>query len=160
MSDPRREDESDLAVGVGAAVRGLELPWLAVLADCARADALVGRPLVNFRDAEARALWAIAALLAPGTGTPGGAAVAAAVHFVDRALDMRFFAEALPVMRAGLADLEARARGLGATSFAVLDVARQAGLVRQLERTPFIATARELLATGADAARESHRSVA
>lgn len=146
-SEPPSEAPADPAHAAGPAWRGLQFPWLAVIARCAREDALASRALVNFGEPEASALRALAALLVPAAPDGGAHRVALAVHFVDRALDMRFFAEAWPRLRAGLADLDVRARVLGAAGFAALDASRQAAVLRQVERTPFVALLRDLFDT-------------
>ena len=161
-SPPRRDSEPGSA-GVGGLLDGLQFPWLGIIAGCARDDALAGRALVNFREDEARTLHALVSLIVPARGDADAARAAAGVHFVDRALDMRFFADAWPVLRAGLAGLDDRARTLGASAgFASLDAARQVAMLRQFERTTFVATLRELVAIsdGADAFDDERRSVA
>jgi hypothetical protein len=162
-SPPRRDSEPGSAAGVGGVLRGLHFPWLGIIAGCAREDALAGRALVNFREGEAHTLRALVPLLVPVRGDADPSRAAVAVHFVDRALDMRFFADAWPVLRTGLADLDDRARTLGASAgFASLDAARQVAMLRQFERTTFVATLRELVAIsdGADAFDDERRSVA
>jgi len=89
-----------------------------------------------------------------------GAEEAGAVYFVDRAFGLGYFAHDVPVVRAGLADLDARARAKGAASFAGLDDAAQIRLMKQVERTPFFATARTLVVIGtfADPAHGGNRN--
>jgi gluconate 2-dehydrogenase gamma chain len=127
----------------------LQLPWLGALAACAREDARDGAPFRTLTAAEARTMRAFAARILPSDdGTPG-AEEADAVRFVDRALGTPYFAAALPLVRAGLADLDARARRHGtADGFAALDPARQVTVMRRVERTPFFETARTLVVTG------------
>jgi hypothetical protein len=63
---------------------------------------------------------------------------------------MQFFAEAAPVVRGGLADLDARAQRIGShQGFASLTAARQDALLRDIEHTPFFAIARSLVIIGA-----------
>jgi hypothetical protein len=57
------------------------------------------------------------------------------VHFADGALGS-FFADQLPDIRLGLADLDQRARGMGGAPFAELDDEHQKTLLHELEPTP------------------------
>lgn len=125
----------------------LQLPWLGIVSACARDDARDGAPFTHLTAAEASALRAFAAQLIPSDDGPG-AEEAGAVYFVDRALGLGYFANDVPVVRAGLADLDARARAMGAASFAGLDGAAQIRLMKRVERTPFFATARTLVVMG------------
>ena len=92
---------------------------------------------------------AFAAQIIPSDdGTPG-AEEAGAVHFVDRALGMPLFAASVPVIRAGLADLDARTRATGGKDgFASLSPAQQIAIMRQIEQTPFFTAARNLVVIG------------
>ena len=91
---------------------------------------------------------AFAAQIIPSDQSLPGAEEAGAVHFIDRAFGKPFFADIVPVVRAGLADLDARARTLGERDFASLSPGRQVALMRQVERTPFFAAARMLVVVG------------
>jgi len=125
----------------------LELPWIGALTGCTD-DKRASGPLVRLTPAEANALRAFAAQIIPsGDGQPG-AVEAGAVEFVDRALGMAYFAELVPVMRAGLADLDTRARPLGARDFASLPNEQQVTTMREIEREPFFAAARTLVIIG------------
>jgi hypothetical protein len=141
----------------GAILAALNGPWLGVLVTCARADAAAGRALVNLTEAEGRTVRAVAGFLRPADRA--ATEVALAAHFVDRAFDMRFFADALPVVRAGLADLDARAWPLGARDgFASLAPAQQAAVLRDVRDGAFYATLRDLVdlaEASADPARTS-----
>ena len=87
-------------------------------------------------------------ILPSDDGTPG-ADEAGAVYFVDRAFGMSLFAEAVPVVRAGLAQLDVRAGAAGARGgFASLSSARQVAIMKEIEATPFFATARTLVVIG------------
>ena len=131
----------------------LEIPWLAALASCRRDD------FATLTLAEARAMRAFAAQIIPSDTSLPGADEAGAVHFIDRAFGKPFFADVVPVVRAGLADLDARARTLGERDFASLSPGRQVALMRQVERTPFFAAARMLVVIGtfADSAYGGNR---
>ena len=91
---------------------------------------------------------AFAAQIIPSDKSLPGADEAGAVHFIDRAFGKPFFADVVPVVRAGLADLDARARALGERDFASLSAGRQVAIMRQVEATPFFAAARMLVVVG------------
>jgi hypothetical protein len=62
---------------------------------------------------------------------------------------MPAFADAGPLLRRGLADLDRRARALGARDgFAALDPARQDAVIRTVEGTEFFEAARTLVVIG------------
>ena len=144
----RRDFLADSTRTATAGWLALQLPWIAGLASCARDDALKGAGLTALTPAEARAMRAFAARIIPSDdGTPG-AEEAGAVYFVDRAFGVPFFAESVPLIRAGLADLDARARAAEHKDFASLAVAQQAAIMRQIEREPFFAAARLLVVIG------------
>lgn len=127
----------------------LQLPWLGALASCAREDARKGAAPNALTLAEARAMRAFAAQIIPSDDGAPGAEEAGAVHFVDRAFDMPFFSESVPVVRAGLADLDVRARAVDAHSdFASLPHAQQLAVLRAVEHTPFFRAARTLVVIG------------
>ena len=91
---------------------------------------------------------AFAAQIIPSDKSLPGADEAGAVHFIDRAFGNPFFADVVPVVRAGLADLDARARALGERDFASVSPGRQEAILRQVERTPFFLAARMLVVIG------------
>jgi gluconate 2-dehydrogenase gamma chain len=126
----------------------LEIPWLAALASCGRDDASTADGFVALTPAEARAMRAFAAQIIPSDKSLPGADEAGAVHFIDRAFGKPFFADVVPVVRAGLADLDARARTLGERDFASLSAGRQVAIMRQVEATPFFVAARMLVVVG------------
>jgi len=105
---------------------------------------------------------AFAAQIIPSDKTLPGADEAGAVHFIDQAFGKPFFADVVPVVRAGLADLDARARSLGERDFASLSAGRQVAIMRQVEATPFFAAARMLVVVGtfADSAYGGNRQAA
>ena len=105
---------------------------------------------------------AFAAQIIPSDKTLPGADEAGAVHFIDRAFGKPFFADVVPVVRAGLADLDARARALDERDFASLSAGRQVAIMRQVEATPFFAAARMLVVVGtfADSAYGGNRQAA
>jgi hypothetical protein len=97
--------------------------------------------------AEARAMRAVATQLIPSDDGPG-AEEAGAVYFVDRVFGLGHFGHDVPIVRSGLADLDARARLLGAADFAALVDATQINVMKHLEHTTFFATARTLVIIG------------
>ena len=148
---PRRAFLADSTRTFAASWLGLRLPLLTTLAAaCARDDALEQESLTHLTPAEARTMREFAGRIIPSDdGTPG-ANEAGVVYFVDRALGMRFFADAAPVIGAGLADLDARGKRVGGRNgFASLDTSRQIEIMRDIEHTPFFAIARSLVIIGA-----------
>jgi gluconate 2-dehydrogenase gamma chain len=141
----RRDFLADLSRAAAAGGLALQLPWLAALASCARED----ESFTRLTPAEARAMRAFAAQIVPSDdGTPG-AEETGAVHFVDRALGLPLFADSVPLVRAGLADLDRRARAIGARDgFASLSAAKQVAMMRQIEHDPFFTAARNLVVIG------------
>jgi hypothetical protein len=130
---------------------GIRLPLLSTLAAaCAREDLRDTDALTHFSAAEARTMREFAAQIIPsGDGTPG-ATEAGVVYFADRAFGMGFFSEAVPVVRAGLADLDVRAKRVGGRNgFASLSADQQSEIIREIEHTPFFAIARSLVVIGA-----------
>ena len=135
--------------GATAGWLAFQLPWLAALAGCARDDARTGDAFTHLSAAEARTMRAFAAQIIPSDNDVPGADEAGAVHFVDRALGMPFFADDVPVIRAGLADLDARARSFDAHGgFASLAGAQQVSIMQRIESTPFFVAARMLVVVG------------
>ena len=145
----RRAFLADSTRAVSAGWLALQLPLLAALTGCARDDARRGEALAHLTSAEARTMRAFASQIIPSDdGTPG-AEEAGVVHFVDRAVGMPFFADAVPLLRAGLADLDASAKQTGGRNgFASLASKQQIALMREIETTPFFATARTLVVIG------------
>ena len=124
----------------------LQLPWVASLAACARDDASHRAPFYSFTPGEAQAMRELSARILPSDDGAPGAIEAGAVYFVDRALALPSFAESLPIVRAGLADLDTRARTGG--GFASLTPAQQIDIIKAVERTPFFRIARTLVVSG------------
>lgn len=127
----------------------ISLPALAALASCAREDVAAGGRWLQFTPAESRAMEAFAAQIIPSDGATPGAREAGAARFVDRALGTAFFAGSVPLIRAGLADLDSRARANGAVrAFAGLTPGQQVAIMRQVEHGDFFRTARTLVIIG------------
>jgi gluconate 2-dehydrogenase gamma chain len=132
-----------------AAWLSLSLPWLATLEGCTSDDAPNDGPYAGLTPAEIRAMEAFAAQIIPAVDGAPGAVELGAVRFVDRALGEPFFAASAPVVRAGLADLDARARALGGRrGFASLAAGPQAAILRQIEHGDFFKAARTLVLIG------------
>jgi hypothetical protein len=134
-------------VDAGRAVTSgwLALPLVAALADCARD----GATTTGLTPAEARTMRAFAAQILPADDDTPGADDMGAVQFIDRALRAPFFAANVPIIRAGLADLDRRARALdGSSDFATLGAAQQIEIMQQIEHEPFFAAARTLVVSG------------
>lgn len=150
VSTPRNRrdfviDSSRIAIAAWAA---LELPWLGAVTACGPGDEQAARSLVRLSPAEARTMRAFAAQIIPSEDGVPGAEEAGAIQFVDRALGMPSFVELAPVIRAGLADLDARARTLGRRDFASLSSEQQVTIMREIEAEPFFAAARLLVVIG------------
>jgi gluconate 2-dehydrogenase gamma chain len=147
----RRDFLAELTRTAAAAALALQLPLLATLAGCARDDT---EHFAHLTPAEARTMRALAAQIIPSEAGSPGAEEAGVVYFVDRALGEPFFADTVPVVRAGLADLDARARAAGARGgFSSLSDADQAAIVRRIANGPFFASARTLVLIGTFADR-------
>ena len=145
----RRDFLADTSRAATAGWLSLQLPWLAAIAGCARDDARKGNPFVTLTAAEGRTMRAFAAQIIPSDdGTPG-AEEAGAVYFVDRALGMPFFADRLPIIRAGLADLDAWSEVIGMRGgFASRSEAQQIAIIARIDHTPFFAAAHALVVIG------------
>jgi gluconate 2-dehydrogenase gamma chain len=138
-----------------------QLPLLASLSSCAREDAIQNKSFTSLTNAEGRAMRAFAAQIIPSDAESPGAEEAGAVYFIDRALALPFFAESVPIVRSGLADLDGRARLIeGTASFGSLGGNQQIAIMRQIEQTPFFSTARTLVVIGtfADPAHGGNRN--
>ena len=144
----RRLFLADTGRAVAGAGLARYLPWVGAFAACARDDAGRGASFQTFTAAEGRTFRAVAAQILPSDDGLPGAEEAGAAHFADRALGA-FFATKLPTIRAGLADLDDRARQTDAGArFAELSEERQLAVLRAVEHTPFFRDARMLVVTG------------
>lgn len=145
----RRSFLADASRGVIAGWVALNLPLVGSLASCAREDAKQQAEFNTLTPAEARAMRALAAQIIPTDNDGAGAEEAGAVYFIDRALAQAYFAESLPLIRAGLADLDERARAInGRWEFGSLPSSQQMTIIREIERQPFFAAARTLVVLG------------
>jgi gluconate 2-dehydrogenase gamma chain len=145
----RREFLADVSKAVSGGWLALQLPWLAALSGCEHRNAATDGDLARLSPAEARTMRAFAAQIIPsGDGSPG-AEEAGAVQFIDRALGMPLFADSVPLIHAGLAELDARARVADdRDTFAALTSAQQVALMRSMENDHFFAVARKLVVMG------------
>jgi len=92
---------------------------------------------------------AFAAQIIPSEHGLPGAEEAGSVYFIDRAMGIQPYAERLPELRRGIADLDVRARRRRpAAGFADLQPAEQIAVMREVENTPFFASARMLTIMG------------
>jgi gluconate 2-dehydrogenase gamma chain len=92
--------------------------------------------LETLTTAEATTLDAIAARLIPTDENGPGAAEARATRYIDRALGGAL-ADSREAYRAGLADVDARARASKGAPFAQLSAADQDAILTEMESTPF-----------------------
>jgi hypothetical protein len=123
-----------------------QLPVLTTLAGCT-SDA---ERFVRLTPAEVRTARAFAAQILPSETNSPGAEEAGVVHFIDRALGEPFFADMVPVIQAGLADLDARARAAGVhEGFSALSDAGQTAIMRRIANGAFFSSARTLVLIGA-----------
>lgn len=126
----------------------MNLPLIQALSACARDSAERGEPFHTFSGTEGEAMAAFARRILPSEDGPG-AEEAGAVHFVDQALASHF-ADALPLIRSGLADLDERARQApgDAETFAELSADEQVRIMEEVEDTPFFFMARMFTVMG------------
>ena len=143
----RRHFLADATRTVASGWLTLHLPWIATLAGCARDDARA--TFTSLTATEARAWRAFATQIIPPDDDTPGADDMGAVQFVDHALGQPSFAASVPVIQAGLADLDVRARSMDASGdFASLGAAQQIAIMRQIEDDPFFSVARTLVVIG------------
>jgi gluconate 2-dehydrogenase gamma chain len=143
----RREFVASSAGAVGGGWLWLQLPVLGSLAACARDAGQRNDDFTTFTAAEGSTLRAMAARILPAVDGLPGAEEAGAAWFVDLAVAGPF-ADALPVLREGLADLDARARERGGRSFAGMDADAQDAVLGDVADSPFFRVARLLVIAG------------
>ena len=124
----------------GGSWLGMNMPLVLALgqAACARRDA--GEAWQNLTSEEATGFAAIADQIIPPDETPGGAEIGV-VHFLDEALN-DFMTQAAPMLKSGLAELDASARENhpGADRFSDLPFGDQTALLKEHENTPLFQT--------------------
>jgi gluconate 2-dehydrogenase gamma chain len=143
----RREFVASAGSALGGGWLWLNLPALAALSACSGEAARRGEALTTLTAAEGAAMGGFAARLVPAEDGLPGAEEAGAVWFADRALGS-FFAGMLPAVRAGLADLDARARADHGRAFAALDEAGRDAIIHEVRDTEFFESARLLVLAG------------
>lgn len=146
----RREFLTTSAALLGGSWLSMQLPMLGDLAAWARAAAAQGEPFTILTPAEARTMEAFAAQIIPSDSSSPGAKEAGAIWFIDRALGKGYFPEFREPIKAGIADLDARARRRrkAVSGFADLATADQIRVMRQIEETPFFFMGRMLSVMG------------
>lgn len=144
----RRGFLADAGRVAAGSLLALQIPWLASLTACESHDASGDGALTTLTATEAATMRAFAAQILPADDMPGAVELGA-VRFADRALATPYFAPSLRVVRAGLADLDARARRGYGRSFAALPAGDQVAVMKSVEGEPFFAAARTLVLTGA-----------
>ena len=149
MDDPtRRAFLGTTAHGLGGVWLATQLPAIEAAARHAREAFGRGQAFETLTADEARELEAIAAQIFPSDDTPG-AREAGVIHFMDRALGT-FVSGSLPLVRAGLEDLQMRARGVDpeAAVFSALPADRQVELLTEIESGQFFKLIRTLTVQG------------
>jgi gluconate 2-dehydrogenase gamma chain len=148
-SRTRREFLASSAALLGGSWATMQLPAIASLAAWARTASAQQAAFTTLTPEEARTMDAFAAQIVPSDASLPGAREAGAIWFIDRALGSHFAQMKVPV-RAGIADLDARARRRvkGAKGFADLDSANQIRIMRQVEDQPFFFMGRMLTVMG------------
>jgi gluconate 2-dehydrogenase gamma chain len=146
----RREFIASSAVLLGSSWLSMHLPMLGSLAAWARTAAVEQPAFTILTPGEARTMEAFAAQIIPSDPGSPGAKEAGAIWFIDRAIGPGYFPEFREPIRAGILDLDARARRRRSdvTSFADLPSADQIRVMRQVEETPFFFTGRMLSIMG------------
>jgi gluconate 2-dehydrogenase gamma chain len=112
----------------GAVLGGIATLPAGVLAQAARSE-----PYANLTATEAATLEAVVARLIPSDANGPGALEAGAARYIDGALGDALAAQR-PAYAAGLAALDAYARGAAGRAFAALDAERQDTLLTDLEQ--------------------------
>jgi gluconate 2-dehydrogenase gamma chain len=149
-SGTRREFIASSTALLGGHWLALQLPMLDSLAAWARTAAAEQAAFTILSPAEARTMEAFAAQIIPSDASSPGAKEAGAIWFIDRAIGPGYFPEFREPIKAGAADLDARARRRrdGVVSFADLSMSEQISTMRQVEDTPFFYMGRMLSIMG------------
>ena len=146
----RRDFLASSAALLGGSWLSIQLPMLGELAAWARTAAVEQQAFTILTPAEARTMDAFASQIIPSDPTSPGAKEAGAIWFIDRALGAGYFPEFREPIKAGAADLDARARRRrrGVASFADLSAGDQIRVMRQVEEAPFFFMGRMLSVMG------------
>jgi gluconate 2-dehydrogenase gamma chain len=143
----RREFMASAAGMLGGGWLWLNLPAIATISACARDAAQRDEAFSTLNRAEGRAMRAFASRILPSEPGSPGAEEAGAAWFTDAVLGGPLQDMAEPV-RAGLADLDERARAEHGTVFAELGAAQQDAIIGAVDATPFFALGRMLVVMG------------
>lgn len=135
----RRRFLREAGLLLGGGWLGLQAGPVLAAAEAARVAHETGAPLVNVDAQSARIFAAVADQIYPPDDT-AGAAELGAVAFLDQAVGS-FMVGPWPMIRAGLAELDARAVAQHGVGFDVMDFDAQTGLLRSVENEPFFGLA-------------------
>jgi gluconate 2-dehydrogenase gamma chain len=125
----------------------LSMPMILSASRQARAAQAEGAAFSAFTAEEAAEFGAIAARIIPSDETPG-ATEAGAIHFMDHVLSGTH-SDRLPILREGLASLQATVRSTyGTPRFSALSHAQQDALLTEIEDGKFFGTIRFLTVAG------------
>ena len=149
--DQNQRTRREFLTTSGSAMGGAWLlrfaPLIAATQACASDAMRSGLPFTTFSEREGAGFDAFAARLVPTDDTPG-AREAGAVQFADRALET-FLSELLPIVRAGLSGMNARAAetfgGIGAFADLAEDQQDQVITAVELEDPNFFFFARAMV---------------
>ena len=133
----RRRFLAEAGTLAGSGWLALNAPLLLAAGETAAERHAAGAAWAHMSDVEAAGFAAVADQIIPPDDLPG-AADAGVVHFLDTVFG-GFMAEAAPMLKEGLRDLDRRAaeRAGGAARFADLPFTQQTELLRDVEQTPF-----------------------
>jgi hypothetical protein len=133
----RRRFLAETGMLAGSGWLALNAPMLLAAAETAAERHAAGGAWLRMTGAEARGFAAVVDQIIPPDDLPG-AADAGVVRFLDTVFD-GFMADAAPMLKGGLRDLDRRAaeHGDGAAGFADLAFPQQTELLREVEETPF-----------------------
>ncbi len=135
----RRRFLKEAGLLLGGSWLGLQAGPVLAAADAARQAHAAGAELTHVDPDSARIFAAVADQIYPPDDTPGAAELGA-VAFLDQAVGT-FMAPPWPMLRAGLADLDARSRDELGAGYDDLDFDAQTALLRRVENEPFFGLA-------------------
>lgn len=135
----RRRFLKTAGLWLGGGWLGLQAGPLLAAAEAARRAHAEGAPLTHVDEASARVFAAVADQIYPPDDTPGAADLGA-VAFLDQAAGS-FMAGPWPMLKAGLADLDARAQAQRGAAYYTLPFDTKTVLLREVENEPFFALA-------------------
>lgn len=135
----RRRFLRDAGLLLGGGWLGLHAGPILAAADAARHALADGSALSRIDPESARVFAAVADQIYPPDDTPGAAELGA-VAFLDQAVGT-FMAQPWPMIQAGLADLDVRARDKFGAGYDALDFDTQTAMLRDVEDQPFFGLA-------------------